>query len=170
MKVVDRLPFTDASSEVWTPDGLVAVKPYQIIVMVALAVRERIDVDGGLSRFPAILDTGMNHNFAIREQQLRTWAQIPSVEPRHHVTVQGRRVPLINASLWLFGNERASTTVSDRAPIRLPTPEGIAVFPGDAPNPARLPVHGLRALVRNDLTLIMNGKRREVTLKTPGWF
>jgi hypothetical protein len=43
--------------------GLVAVKPYQIIVIVALAVREQIDIDGGLSHFPAILDTGMNHNF-----------------------------------------------------------------------------------------------------------
>ncbi len=39
-----------------------------------------------------------------------------------------------------------------------------------APNPARLPILGLRALVRNHLKLILDGKRRVVTLRTSGWF
>ena len=70
----------------------------------------------------------------------------------------------------MFRNEPGRTRPSGRPPIRLGMPEGIAVFPEDLPNPARLPILGLRALVRSDLTLIMDGKRREVTLKTPGWF
>jgi hypothetical protein len=49
-------------------------------------------------------------------------------------------------------------------------PEGIVVYPEDVPNPARLPILGLRALVRSDLKLIIDGKRRAVALKTPGWF
>jgi hypothetical protein len=44
-----------------------------------------------------------------------------------------------------------------------------AVFPEDLPNPARLPILGLRALVNSELRLIIDGKRREVTLKTSGW-
>jgi len=48
--------------------------------------------------------------------------------------------------------------------------EGLIVYPDNAPNPARLPILGLRALVRNHLKLIIDGKRREVTLKTPGSF
>jgi len=68
MKILDRLPFSETRTEVWTPDQLVTVKPYQVIVTVSLAVRELIELDPGLPRFPAILDTGNNHNFAIRGQ------------------------------------------------------------------------------------------------------
>jgi hypothetical protein len=60
--------------------------------------------------------------------------------------------------------------VADRPPNRLAIPDGIAIFPEDLPNPARLPILGLRALVNSGLKLIVDGKRREVTLKTPGWF
>ena len=58
MKILDRLPFSETRSEVWAPDRLATVKPYQIIVTVSLAVREMIEPDPGLPRFPAILDTG----------------------------------------------------------------------------------------------------------------
>jgi len=51
--------------------------------------------------------------------------------------------------------------IIDRQPLREGTNE---------PNPARLPILGLRALVRSNLKLIIDGKRREVTLKTSGWF
>jgi hypothetical protein len=54
--------------------------------------------------------------------------------------------------------------------MRLRTPEGIVVYPDDVSNPARLPILGLRALVRSELTLIIDGKRRAATLKTAGWF
>jgi hypothetical protein len=170
MKILDRLPFSETRSEVWTPDRLATVKPYQIIVTVSLSVRELINPDPELPRFPAILDTGNNHNFAIREEQLRSWARITPSESRHYITIQGRRLPLINAGLWLFCNEPGSNAVSGRSPICLVMAEGIAVFPKDLPNPARLPILGLRALVDNNLMFILDGKRREVTLKTPGWF
>ena len=105
MKILDRLPFSERRSEVWTPDRLATMKPYQIIVTVSLAVRELMEPDLGLPRFPAILDTRNNHNFAISEQHLRSWARITPAESRHHIRVQGRHVPLINAGLWLFPNE-----------------------------------------------------------------
>jgi hypothetical protein len=54
--------------------------------------------------------------------------------------------------------------------IELEMPEGLIVYPESAPNPGRLPILGLRALVRNRLTFVINGKQRELTLKTPGWF
>jgi hypothetical protein len=170
MKILDRLPFSERRSEVWTPDRLATVKPYQIIVTVSLAVRELMKPDLGWPRFPAILDTGNNHNFAISEQHLRSWAGITPAESRHHIRVQGRQVPLINAGLWLFPNEPGDLAPSGRPPTRLALPEGIAVYPENLPNPARLPILGLRALVNNDLKLIINGKRCVVTLKTPGWF
>jgi hypothetical protein len=70
----------------------------------------------------------------------------------------------------LYYNEPGGVTVSGRSPIRLAMAQGIAVSPEDLPNPARLPILGLRALVKNELKLIIDGKRCEVTLKTPTWF
>ncbi len=170
MKILDRLPFFEARSAVWAPDQLATVKPYQIIVTVSLTPRELMDPDPGLPRFPAILDTGHNHNFAISETHPRSWAHLTPAGSRHQIRVQGRPVPLINAGLWLFPNEPRHITASGRSPMRLALPEGIAVYPDDLPSPARLPIIGLRALATNELRLIVNGKRRLVTLKTRGWF
>ena len=64
MKIIDRQPLHAARSEVWTPDGIALVKPFQIIVMVSLSLGDVLEPGG--RRFPAILDTGLNHNFAIR--------------------------------------------------------------------------------------------------------
>jgi hypothetical protein len=46
-------------------------------------------------------------------------------------------------------------------------PQGISVVEeGDAP---RLPPIGLRTVVGNKLTLVIDGDRRQATLKTKGW-
>jgi hypothetical protein len=68
---------------------------------------------------------------------------------------------------------RVHRNVSGRAALKgdsypLEMPQGISVFPdGDAP---RLPLIGLRTIVANKLTLVIDGDRREVTLKRKGWF
>ncbi len=111
----------------------------------------------------------MNHNFAIRREHLDRWTAL-RLPTRMSLTIAKQQIPLAAAHVWLYRNEPNTNTPSDHPPIRLRTPEGIAIFPENAPNPARLPILGLRALVRSDLTLIMDGKRREVTLRTPGWF
>ncbi len=123
-----------------------------------------------MASIPAILDTGHNHNLAISETHLRSWAHLTPAGSRHQIRVQGRQVPLINAGLWLFPNQPGHLTLSGRPPMRLALPEGIAVYPEGPPSPARLPILGLRALVTNELLLIVNGRRRMVTLKTRGWF
>jgi hypothetical protein len=167
MKIIDRMPLGEGTSEVWTPDGIAVVKPCQIVVMVSLS--EGDILEPGSRRFPAILDTGLNHNFAIRHEHLDRWTAL-RLPTRKSVTIQKQEIPLAAAYVWVHRNVASTNSPSDSQPIRLRTPEGIAVFPENAPNPARLPILGLRALVRNNLTLIMDGKRRRVTLKTPGWF
>jgi hypothetical protein len=167
VKIIDRQPSHPARSEVWTPDGPALVKPFQIVVMVSLSLGDVLEP--GARRFPASLDTGLNHNFAMRREHLDRWTAL-RLPMRKPVTVRKQEVPLAAAHVWVYRNERGTNTVSDLPPIRLHTPEGIAVFPEDAPNPTRLPILGLRALVRSDLTLVMDGKRRDVTLKTSGWF
>jgi hypothetical protein len=167
MKLIDRQPVREQSSDVWMPDGIALVKPFQIVVMVSLSIGDVLESGG--RRFPAILDTGLNHNFAIRREHLERWAALRLAE-RKSVSIGNQNVPLAAAHVWVYRNEPGTNTTSDLQPFRLRTPEGIAVFPERTPNPARLPILGLRALVRSDLKLIIDGKRREVTLKTPGWF
>jgi hypothetical protein len=167
MNLIDRQPLRQETSEVWTPDGIAPVKPFQIVVMVSLSIADALEPEG--RRFPAILDTGLNHNFAIRREHLDRWTALRP-PTRKTVTLQKQEIPLATANVWLYRNEPGTNTPSDRRPIRLRTPDGIVIFPENAPNPARLPILGLRALVRSDLKLIIDGKRREVTLKTSGWF
>jgi hypothetical protein len=89
---------------------------------------------------------------------------------RKLVTVQKQEIPLAAAHVWVYRDQPGTNAPSDLPPICLWTPEGIAIFPEDVLNPARLPILGLRALVRSNLRLIIDGKRRDVTLRTPGWF
>jgi hypothetical protein len=67
---------------------------------------------------------------------------------------------------------RVHCNVPGRAALRgdsypLEMPQGISVFEeADAP---RLPLIGLRTIVANRLRLVIDGDRRQVTLKTRGW-
>jgi hypothetical protein len=47
MKILSRLPFFEARSEVSTPDGIAEVKPYQIIVMVSITTRTGLGREKG---------------------------------------------------------------------------------------------------------------------------
>jgi hypothetical protein len=167
MKLLDRAPLFETPSEVWTPDGLIAVRPFQIVAWISLAAKKTV-IDPGRPRLPAVLDTGLNHNLAIRRSHLERWAKL-SLPQFGIAKVNEQVVPLARANAWLHPSQRGKLASSDREPLLLELEEGIAVYPDDD-NPARLPILGLRALARNDLTLIVNGKRREITLKTSRWF
>ena len=77
MKILDGLPFSERPTVVTTPDGIMEVKPYQIVVIVSLAARGIMDLPRDTPRFPAILDTGMNHNLSIRTEHFERWARLP---------------------------------------------------------------------------------------------
>jgi hypothetical protein len=169
MKILNRLPFSQGPSVVWTPDGIAEVKPYQVVVMVSLAARGFMDLPEGSPRFPAILDPGTNHNFSIRREHFERWVRL-RLPRRGKVRIRGDEVPLLTGSIWIHPNRPGTRDLAEGPPILLEMREGIIIYPEDAPNPARLPILGLRALVKNNLKLIIDGKRRVVTLKTSGWF
>jgi hypothetical protein len=60
--------------------------------------------------FPAVLDTGFNDNFLIREQQLIDWAGLsPQGMPVvGHLRVEGQQVPLRDADVWIHPNRPGS--------------------------------------------------------------
>jgi hypothetical protein len=47
--------------------------------------------------------------------------------------------------------------------------EGIAIYPDDGSNYPRLPLLGLRAIIKNNLKLVIDGKRKYVSLSSPAW-
>src|SRR5690349_11344944 len=118
MKILERQPFSEKPTDVWTPDGIAAVKPYQIVVWVSLASRRPIDSALDLPRFPAILDPGTNHNFTIRQRQLERWAKLP-LSRRGTARVSGLTVPLMTGQVWIHPNQSGTTAISDRAPFFL---------------------------------------------------
>lgn len=145
-----RTTYSDMPSIVECQGQKVEVRSTQIIVWVSLKVGHV---------FPAILDTGHSHNFSINEQQLREWAglRVEDMEMMGHLWVLKQRVPVVRSNFWLHGKE----------PYQLEMKDGITVMPGSlAP---RLPLLGLLAITRNETRLVVDGKRREVTLKK-GWF
>jgi hypothetical protein len=46
---------------------------------------------------------------------------------------------------------------------------GIAVVPDELPIAPRLPLLGIQTILGNRLQLLIDGDRRQVTLKTKGW-
>jgi hypothetical protein len=150
-------PIPETAGQVATPDGTAEVMPYQIVVMVSIASKRVIELPSDAPRFPAVLDTGNNHNFAIRQEPFARWTGL-TLPKRGLVNVGGRTVPLFAANVWIHPD--------DRDAFRLRTEEGIVVYPSDVPNPARLPILGLRGLVRSGLRLVIDGEKREVTFST----
>ncbi len=72
--VLRDLPYFDSRTVVEVRNRQVPIKPQQIVVWVSLAEIEQSYLVSGSPRFPAILDTGFSHNFAIREEHLNQWA------------------------------------------------------------------------------------------------
>ena len=76
-------------------------------------------------------------------------------------------IPLRGADVWIHPNRPGAIDPSGSAPFRLELQRGIAVYPPDVPNPARLPILGLRGLIRNGLRLTIDGDGRSLTLESP---
>lgn len=155
MHVLRRLPVTATPTTVTVAGESVAVRAYQIIVWVSLTAGEE---PGEAPHFPAVLDTGHNHNFSIQERQLARWAGVDSGHcPRlGAILVNRQEVPLLRANLWVHRNRPGTADLLPR-PVRLPIPEGISVYTAGTAGAPRLPLLGLRPLVRNRLRLVIDG-------------
>ena len=167
-RILDRMPFPNQPGEVAVRGTRVPVRADQLIVWISLGL-PRIDAQRPAAvPFPAILDTGHSHSFAISERHLLEWAGLRTeiLAPRGAVRDRGRKLLLWNASLWAHANKpRSREQLADRPAQLLEASAGIAVYPGgDFP---RLPILGLRAIAENNLLLKIDGPKRQATLRTP---
>ncbi len=166
MYIIRQLPFSETSSAVRVAGEDVAVRSYQIVVWLSISAGETLPADALM--FPAVMDTGHNHNFSIQKHQLTAWANVRADQlPRvGNILVNRQQVPLSAAFLWLHRNQPGTSELLPR-PYLIAAPKGIAVYPDSAANAPRLPLLGLRALVTNGLQLVIDGERLTVSLRKP---
>ena len=153
-----HLPYYSEKTRVAVQGETVEVKAYQIIVWVSISSVETSEWDSRIPRFPAILDIGNSHNFALTEKHLLKWAGIHAAGlPRlRWMRKEGKKVLLRSASLWL--------DTDDGNPFGLSIDDGIAVFDSDWP---RLPILGLRAVTNSKLQTFIYGDTKQVLIRTP---
>ena len=152
-----NVSYSNESTTISFRSEVVQIKAFQIIVWVSVMSDEIDAWDPRTPRFPAILDVGNNHNFAVSGDHLVRWAGIQPVSlvELKHIRERGRRVPLRGGSLWLH---------TDRDPFKLIVENGIAIYENDGP---RLPTLGLRALTNSKLQTFIYGNTKQVVIRTP---
>lgn len=169
MKILNRVPVLDKYHELQVRGERTKIRPFQIIVQVSLSDTPVWDPRTPI--VPALLDTGNNHNFSIQESQLVRWTGLhPQSLPLLGTMREGGRAPSLRfANVWVHKNRSGEHDLGGREPFLLALKEGIAVYPDDGSNYPRLPLLGLRAIVNNNLKLVIDGKRKHASLGSPIW-
>ncbi len=161
--ILDRCPFYEEATEVDTPSGPILIRSYQIVAWVGLSIR------GTFSHpFPAVLDTGHGHNFSIKEEHLELWTGLHAreIQTIGHARVNKQLVELKDAAIALYPNTPGERDLPrGRSPHLLILSEGTAVHGASDSFAPRLPLVGMRALVKNRLRVIIDGDRKEISLE-----
>ena len=132
-----KLRIPDQKTTAPSPTGPVLVRPFQIVLPVALVVGGRVS-----QTFPAILDIGHTHNFSLRAQHVRDWVKM-RLKQIGRIKVNDQFVPLMEADVEIDGGLVRCL-------------DGISVFPQGHPGAPRLPLLGLRAIVRNNIKVVID--------------
>jgi hypothetical protein len=173
--ILRKHPFYEDQRALRAPDGsLVTIRHHQIVVWVSITQAAPPEFPANARRFPAVLDTGFNDTFLIQEQHLAGWAGLSARDlgMLGLLTVYARRVPLLDADVWLHRNETGHRDrLSLHPPFRLELNSGIGVCPIPI-NAPRLPLLGMLSLRRANLQLTVDCGKCLITLRTPRrfWF
>ena len=130
--IIRNIPFFDQPTTVEVRGQSVRVKRDQILIWVSIAEKGVRTLHPNTPRFPAILDTGSNHNFAIRRKQLIEWAGLHPNYLRSFAATRlhGRTVAQLAANVWLYPNRLGQRDeFAERPPFLLECQHGIAVIP-----------------------------------------
>jgi hypothetical protein len=166
--VIRKLPFVDKDRELLLRGSSFSLRKDQIIVWLSvLQTGVQFDRTSPVPSFPAILDTGHNHNFLIQKQHLELWANTSTemLTPAGALYVNNKPVDLYDANLWLYRNIAGQVEPDESMePIEMPINGGIAIS-SEGP---RLPLLGIRALRSARLHIAMDCERGFVSIRCPG--
>jgi hypothetical protein len=173
MKILDRLPIPKERTSLRFGGRYITIHADQIVVWMSVHMSGVLAPEGNIPRFPALLDTGNNFGFSLRDRHLREWAGIDPdlLKDRGDVEINGQAVTCREATVWLYPNVPGrQDAASDRPPLRLELVKGIGVHaPDTVPPGPRLPLLGLPALLENDLDFWLDPERRHVTVRPRTW-
>ncbi len=149
----------------------IKVKPFQMVAWASITLRTESLAGihrGDLPRFPVLIDTGHGDSFTIQDTHLRVWAnRQPSdfLSMPRRVTINSRFLCQTRAAaLWIYPNLPGSEDIDPlRKPFRLALDGGMSVLPERIEYP-RMPLLGLRTLLSNGLTMIVDGPNRAISL------
>jgi len=169
MKILDRLPIAEDHFLLDVHGEHLRLRPFQIVIQVSVSTFRDWDLRTPI--FPALIDTGNNHNFSIQEHHLRRWAGIHpgGLFSLGSMREGARSASRYHAHLRIHRNHAGRRDLKDVEPFLLRLEEGIAVYPSDGSNYPRLPLLGLRAILKNSLKLVVDGKREHASLRSPIW-
>jgi hypothetical protein len=173
MKILDRLPIPENRTSLRFGDRYVTIHANQILVWVSVHLSEVLVPEENIPRFPAVLDTGNNFGFSVRDRHLREWAGIDPglLEFLGDIEINEQVVTRREATVWLYPNVPGrQDAAGGRPPFRLEMSKGIAVYTQDAVPPGpRLPLLGLPAFLDNNLDFWLDPERRNVTVQPRTW-
>jgi hypothetical protein len=104
--LIRNLPFFDRATTAQVRGRSISIRQHVIVVWVSLSELGARTFDPRTPRFPAVIDTGCNHSFVIREPHLVQWAGIaPGFFHRMGGTrIYGGTAPQLAANVWLHRN------------------------------------------------------------------
>jgi len=155
MKILDRLPIYRENAIINVQGEAVQVWKNQIIVWLSIHDDAR--------PFPAILDTGHSHNLSIAKRHLDRWSPV-QLKQIGFSKVGKYTVPQCEARVFIHRNLPQTHAISGAFLLTLES--GVAVIADESPAAPRLPLFGLKGILDNNLKLIIDGKRNDVTLQS----
>lgn len=143
VRILNRLPIDEEPTVRFVGAEAVTIKRYQIGVW--------ISINGETRPFPAVLDLGHSHNLSIAESQLKAFAGLSPARLEFIGTtrLKGERLRQYRADVR-FHRNRPGTLELGEGSYRLTIDQGISLAPEGS---CRLPLLGLRALVRSGLVI-----------------
>jgi hypothetical protein len=175
-RILDRLPPLPGAATIDFGERHVAFFRDSLLVWLSIGLRGEERLDRLSPAFPALFDTGNNHDCYLHEHHLVQWA---GIRPAMLAVLGTRRinrepVPCHEGDVWIYPNQPGTyKRAEDKPPFRLRIEGGIAVRPTDAQHAAavspRVPLLGVAAARRNKLDWWFDSQASHFYLRTAGW-
>lgn len=156
MIILDRLPIHREPILISVQGEALQVWRNQVIVWLSINDPRR--------PFAAILDTGHSHSLALTRRQFDRWSGA-KLKQIGESKVGLETIPQFAADVHIHKNHRGRHELTG-VTVPLKMDQGVSIIPDDSKAAPRLPLLGMRTIVNNDLRLIIDGKRRTVTLES----
>ena len=153
--IIRKYPYSDHQRTVAVPGGkeFITVQTRSRDLDYPTSV-DQLSIASDTPRFPVLVDTGLSHNFSIKEEHVVDWAGVaPASLPKLGKSIiNGVEIPQHNASIWIHRNRPGEADAIGAEPaFFLELDGGISISPRGINFP-RIPCLGMQPPVSIDLS------------------